>query len=140
MEKDGEAWGARGAMVKPEDAGGGCRQVLGSGANPLPDARIATLLAARSFCLKEALTQSAYQAAGQIERDFHDLDVAAIVREFARLPAECLAIMVATTGIGALLGGVAGFFGGFGAGAAPGARRGRCWAWKRENGYSPHWA
>src|SRR3546814_18291490 len=35
--------------------------------------------------------------------------------------AEFLAIMVATTGIGALLGGVAGFFGGFGAGAAPGA-------------------
>lgn len=81
----------------------------------------ATLIAARSFCLREALTQSAHQAAEQIEHDFHDLDVAAIAREIARLLAECLAIMVATTGIGALLGGVAGFFGGFGAGAAPGA-------------------
>ncbi|QRP65176.1 hypothetical protein I6J77_07010 [Rhodanobacter sp. FDAARGOS 1247] len=81
----------------------------------------AILIAARSFCLREALTQSAHQAAEQIEHDFHDLDVAAIAREIARLLAECLAIMVATTGIGALLGGVAGFFGGFGAGAAPGA-------------------
>ncbi|HET9032633.1 MAG TPA: hypothetical protein VFN25_06985 [Dokdonella sp.] len=75
----------------------------------------AALIAARSFCLREALTQSAQQAAEQIEHDFHDLDVAAIAREIARLLVECLAIMVATTGIGALLGGVAGFFGGFGA-------------------------
>jgi hypothetical protein len=84
----------------------------------------AALLAARSFCLKAALTQSAHQAAEQIERDFHDLDVAAIARELTRVLAECLAIMVATTGIGALLGGVAGFFGGFGVGAAPGAAAG----------------
>lgn len=84
----------------------------------------AILLAARSRCLKEALTQSAQQAAEQIERDFHDLDVAAVAREIARVLAECLAIMVATTGIGALLGGVAGFFGGFGVGAAPGAAAG----------------
>ena len=51
----------------------------------------AALLAARSFCLKEALTQSAHRAAEQIERDFHDLDVAAIARELVRLLTECLA-------------------------------------------------
>lgn len=100
----------------------------------------AALLAARSFCLKEALAQSAHQAAERIERDFRDLDVAAIARELARVLAECLAIMVATTGTGALLGGVAGFFGGFGVGAAPVQRRAQRWARKRANGYSPHWA
>lgn len=98
-------------------------------------------VAGRSQHLSERGTElSSQQAAEQIERDFHDLDVSTIAREIARLLAECLAIMVATTGIGALLGGVAGFFGGLGVGAAPAPWPAPRWARKRASGSSLRWA
>ncbi|MFC5525610.1 DUF6861 domain-containing protein [Rhodanobacter ginsengisoli] len=84
----------------------------------------ARLLAVRSVCLEDALTLSTRLALEQIERDFHELDVRVIANEIIRLLTECLAIMVATTGTGAVLGGIAGFFGGLGAGAIPGAAAG----------------
>ncbi len=84
----------------------------------------ACLLAARSACLKDALTLSTRMAIEQIERDFHELDVRVIANEIIQLLTECLVIMVATTSTGAVLGGIAGFFGGLGAGAVPGAAAG----------------
>lgn len=86
--------------------------------------------------MRRALVRADSLAVKQIIRDFDDLDVRAIANQVVHLLTECMVIMVTTTGTGALLGGVVGFFGGFGVGAVPGAAAGAEWGY----GCSPRWA
>lgn len=84
----------------------------------------AALLLARTDCLHRALAQSEGLAAREILREFHDLELDEVIGGIMAILRECLLVMVATTGGGALVGGIAGGIGGAGVGALPGAALG----------------
>jgi len=81
----------------------------------------ATLLAAHKACVTQALRRSESLAYEQIVADFRELDIQQIAGELIAVLRECLIVMLTTTGIGALLGGVVGGVFTLGAGAIPGA-------------------
>ena len=80
----------------------------------------AGLLLARTDCLRRALAQSEGLAVREILREFHDLELEGVIGGIVAILRECLLVMVATTGGGALIGGL----GGAGVGALPGAALG----------------
>ncbi|WP_424681202.1 DUF6861 domain-containing protein [Frateuria sp. YIM B11624] len=84
----------------------------------------AGLLLARTDCLRRALAQSEGLAVREILREFHDLELEDVIGGIVAILRECLLVMVATTGGGALIGGIAGGLGGAGVGALPGAALG----------------
>ena len=84
----------------------------------------AGLLLARTDCLRRALAQSEGLAVREILREFHNLELEEVIGGIVAILRECLLVMVATTGGGALIGGIAGGLGGAGVGALPGAALG----------------
>ncbi|HWU75743.1 MAG TPA: hypothetical protein VN043_04515 [Rhodanobacter sp.] len=81
----------------------------------------ARLILARADCLQLAIERSEGIAAGQIVRDFHELDLREVIDDILAVLRQCLVVMITTTGGGALIGGIAGGIGGAGVGAIPGA-------------------
>ncbi len=80
----------------------------------------ARLISARADCLQLAIKRSEDLAAGQIARDFHELDLREVLNDVLAVLRQCLIVMVTSTGGGALIGGIAGGIGGVGVGAIPG--------------------
>lgn len=83
----------------------------------------ARLLSARATCLQQALDLSEGLAAAQVLRDFRDLELKQVIGPILAVLRECVTVMLASTGGGALIGGVAGAFAG-GVGAVPGVALG----------------
>lgn len=103
---------------------GSWRQFEHGAANKVAAVRSeARLLSARATCVQQALDLSEGLAAAQVLRDFRDLELKQVVGSIFAVLRECVTVMLASTGGGALIGGVAGAFAG-GVGAVPGVALG----------------
>jgi hypothetical protein len=80
----------------------------------------AKLISARADSLQQAIRLSEELAVYWILRDFRELDLQDVVNDIVEVLRQCLIVMLATTGGGALIGGIAGGVGGAGVGAIPG--------------------
>jgi hypothetical protein len=80
----------------------------------------AKLISARAAGLQQAIRLSEELAVYWILRDFRELDLQGVVNDIVEVLRQCLIVMLATTGGGALIGGIAGGVGGAGVGAIPG--------------------
>jgi len=80
----------------------------------------AKLISARADSLQQAIRLSEELAVYRILRDFRELDLQGVVNDIVEVLRQCLIVMLATTGGGALIGGIAGGVGGAGVGAIPG--------------------
>ena len=80
----------------------------------------AKLISARAAGLQQAIRLSEELAVYRILRDFRELDLQGVVNDIVEVLRQCLIVMLATTGGGALIGGIAGGVGGAGVGAIPG--------------------
>jgi len=80
----------------------------------------ARLIMVRADCLQLAIKRSEDIAAGQIVRDFYELNLREVIADILAVLRQCLIVMITSTGAGALIGGIAGGIGGAGVGAIPG--------------------
>ena len=80
----------------------------------------ARLIMVRADCLQVAIERSESIAAGQILRDFRELNLTTVIDDILAVLRQCLIVMITSTGGGALIGGIAGGIGGAGVGAIPG--------------------
>jgi hypothetical protein len=80
----------------------------------------AKLISARADSLQQAIRLSEGLTVYWILRDFRELDLQGVVNDIVEVLRQCLIVMLATTGGGALIGGISGGVGGAGVGAIPG--------------------